>query len=144
VGILDGILGRAGGLGNLASMVASNPNILAAAASLLSAKDTSVGGSGGLGGVIRAFEGKGLGDVVSSWVGTGPNQPVSEGQITDVLGKDTLGQFASKAGISAASAGSVLSGLLPELVNHITPRGAAPEGEELEGALGSLLSKLGG
>jgi uncharacterized protein YidB (DUF937 family) len=60
-----------------------------------------------------------------------------------VLGEDTLGQFASRAGISAASAGSVLSGLLPELVNHITPQGTVPEGDALESALGSLLSKLG-
>ena len=32
---------------------------------------------GGLGGLIQKFEAAGLGPVVSSWVGTGDNQPVA-------------------------------------------------------------------
>jgi len=143
MGILDDILKQSGGLGSLASMVASNPQILSAAASLLSSRDTSVGGSGGLGGLIDSFQSKGLGDVMASWVGGGPNQAISATQIADVLGRDTLGEFASKAGIGAGDAGSMLASLLPTLVNHITPQGQAPQGDALEDVLGSLLSGLG-
>ena len=142
MGMLDDLLKDSGGLGAIASTVASNPQLLQAAMSLLSAKDTSVGGAGGLGGLIQAFQNKGLGDVMSSWVGGGPNQAVSASQLADVLGPDTLNQFAAKAGIGAGDAGSMLASLLPSLVNQITPQGKAPEGDALEGALGSLLSGL--
>lgn len=143
MGLLDDILKQSGGLGNFASVVTSNPQILSAAASLLSSRDTSVGGSGGLGGLIESFQKKGLGDVMASWVGGGPNQAISATQIADVLGNDTIGQFASKAGIGVGDAGSMLAGLLPTLVNQITPQGQAPAGDALESALGSLLSGLG-
>jgi len=143
MGLLDDILNQSGGLGRLASVVASNPQILSAAVSLLSSRDTSVGGSGGLGGLIDSFQSKGLGDVMASWVGGGPNQAVSATQIADVLGNDALGQFAAKAGIGAGDAGSLLADLLPMLVNHITPQGQAPQGDALEKVLGSLLSGLG-
>jgi uncharacterized protein YidB (DUF937 family) len=142
MGLLDDVLKNSGGLGALASMVASNPQVMQAAISLLSAKDSSVGGTSGLPGLIQAFQGKGLEDVMSSWVGGGPNKEVSPSQISDVLGQDTLSQFAAKAGIGAGDASSVLAGLLPTLVNQITPNGAAPQGDALEGVLGSLLSGL--
>jgi uncharacterized protein YidB (DUF937 family) len=123
MGMFDDLLKNSGGLGALAAMVAKNPRLLQAAISLLSAKDTSVGGAGGLGGLIQAFERKGLGDVVSSWVSGGPNQPVSPSQVSDALGPETLNQFAAKAGIGAAEAGPALAGLLPSLVNQVTPQG---------------------
>lgn len=153
MGLLDSLLSQmtadqggsqASGLGSLASMVASNPQILAAAASLLSAKDTSVGGNAGLAGLVQAFQGKGLGDVVSSWVGGGPNQAISPGQLSDALGPQTLNQFATKAGIGADQAGSVLAGLLPMLVNQVTPTGQVPDSNSLESTLGGLLSSLTG
>jgi uncharacterized protein YidB (DUF937 family) len=141
MGMLDDLMKNSGGdLGSLAAMAAQNPQLLQAALSLLSSKDTSVGGAGGLGGLIQAFQGQGLGDAVASWVGGGPNQPVSPSQVTSALGPDTISQFAAKAGIGSGEAGSVLASLLPTLVNQITPQGKAPDGDALEGALGSLLS----
>ena len=142
MGMLDDLMKKAGGggeLGALAAAAASNPQLVQAAISLLSAKDTSVGGSGGLGGLIQAFQKQGMGDAVGSWVGSGPNQPVSPDQVASALGPDTLNQFATKAGIGTGEAGSVLAGLLPMLVNQITPQGQPPQGPALEGALGSLL-----
>jgi len=154
VGLLDSLLsqmtgGQGGGqqgsaLGSLASLVASNPQILSAAASLLSSKDTSVGGNAGLAGLVQAFQGKGLGDIMASWVGGGPNQAISPGQLTDALGPQTLNEFATKAGIGTDQAGSVLAGLLPVLVNQVTPQGQVPETNSLESALGGLLSSLTG
>lgn len=40
--------------------------------------------------------------------------------------------------------GPVLAGLLPSLVNQITPQGEAPQGDALEGILGSLMKGLAG
>jgi uncharacterized protein YidB (DUF937 family) len=51
------------------------------------------GGSegGGLQGVIRSFKEKGLGDIMSSWIGTGQNLPISGDQLKTGLGADLLG-----------------------------------------------------
>jgi uncharacterized protein YidB (DUF937 family) len=110
---------------------------------MLNPKDASVGGGGGLADVIGAFTRSGLGDVASSWVGTGANKPVDAGALANALGPDILGQFARKAGIGAGDAGSVLASILPGLVNQLTPQGQVPEANALDGMLGSLLGQLG-
>jgi uncharacterized protein YidB (DUF937 family) len=140
MGFLDDVLKQSGGLSGVAEVVAKNPQIVSAIVSMLSTRDTSVGGSGGLGGLVSAFQQKGLGDVMSSWISTGPNPPVSADQLKDVLGSDVLGQFASKAGVPHSQAGSILASLLPAVVDHLTPNGQVPETNALEGALGGLLS----
>ena len=142
MGFLDDVLKQSGGLSGVAEMVAKNPQIVSAVVSMLSTRDTSVGGSGGLGGLVSAFQQKGLGDMMSSWISTGPNPPISADQLKDVLGSDVLGQFASKAGVPHAQAGSVLASLLPAVIDHLTPNGQVPETNALEGALGGLLSSF--
>ena len=81
---------------------------------------------------------------MSSWVGGGPNKPVDAGALANVLGPDILGQFAQKAGIGHGDASSVLASVLPELVNHMTPQGQVPQGNALDGLLGSLMGQIGG
>lgn len=146
MGLLDSVLGQVmgnqSGAGGLAGLV-GNPQVLGALAGLLSTRDASIGGSGGLGGLVGAFQQKGLGDMVSSWIATGPNPAISADQVTDVLGSDTLSQFASKAGVPAAEAGSVLAGLLPNVIDQLTPDGKMPDTNSLENTLSSLLSGLG-
>ena len=149
MGMLDSLLkGALGGgqgssaLGGIMDMVAKNPQILSAVAGLLSTRDTSVGGSGGLGGLVSAFQGKGLGDMINSWISTGPNPPISASQVTEVLGGDTMGQFARKAGISLSDAGPLLAGLLPTVIDKLTPDGNLPDTNSLEDTLSSLLGKL--
>ena len=138
MGLLDGLM-TSGNLGALSDVVAKNPQILSAAASLLSTKSAAVGGTGGLAGLVGAFQQGGLGDVMSSWIGGGPNQPVEASALAGILGNDTLGQFANMAGIDASQAGSVLAGVLPALVNQVTPQGQMPETNAIEDVLGSLL-----
>jgi uncharacterized protein YidB (DUF937 family) len=140
MGILDDLLGKEAG--GLASMAMKNPQIIAAIVSLLSSKDASVGGTGGLGGLVQAFQGKGMGDMMSSWISTGPNPPINGSQITDVLGHATLSQFAAKAGVPQGEAGGLLAGLLPIVIDQLTPQGKMPESNDLESSLGSLLAGL--
>jgi uncharacterized protein YidB (DUF937 family) len=156
MGLLDAILKQAGsaalggggrgssGMGEIADLVMKNPQIIAAALSMLNPKDTSVGGRGGLADVIGAFNKGGLGDVMSSWVSGGPNKPVDPGALANVLGPDVLGQFARQAGIGHGDASSVLASVLPELVNQMTPQGQVPQGNSLDSTIGSLLGQLGG
>ena len=143
MGMLEDIMKNAGGMAGVAELVQKNPQILAAAASMLSSNPGSVGGSGGLGGLMKQFQQAGLGNLMQSWVSTGPNPAVSEQQLSSALGGDVLSQFATKAGLPAGQAGSVLASLLPSIVDHLTPGGKVPQQESLEGSLGSLLGMLG-
>ena len=130
------------GLGSLMSMVTSNPQILTALTALLSSRDSSIGGSAGMGGLLDAFQRRGLGNLVAGWVSTGPNPPVSAAQVTDVLGEETVGQFASRAGVPTDQVGALLAQLLPAAVDRLTPDGKMPDSASLEGSIGSLLSGL--
>ncbi len=104
-----------------------------------------VGGeSGGLNGLISQFKSKGLGDVISSWVGTGKNLPVSSDQIKNVLGNDTVKEMSSKLGMDSNALTDQLSNLLPHVVDKLTPEGKVPEGDFLSKGmdiLGGLLGK---
>jgi len=83
--------------------------------------------AGGLQGLVQSFAQKGLGDIVSSWVSTGPNLPVSAGQIQSVLGSDAITSLAQKAGVAPDAAGKLLAQVLPGLVDKLTPEGKIPE-----------------
>ena len=141
MGLLDELM-KSGGLGAIANSVSSNPQVLQAVLSLLSNRDGSLGGPGGLGALVSAFQSKGLGDVMASWIGGGPNQAIAPEQVDRVLGPDLLTQFAQMAGIDASQAGSVLAGVLPAVVNHVTPQGQVPDAGGLESVLGGLLGQL--
>jgi uncharacterized protein YidB (DUF937 family) len=78
---------------------------------------------GGLDGLVQNFQQKGLGDVVSSWVSSGQNMPITADQITHVLGSDAVKNLAAKAGISTDQAGSQLASILPGLIDKLTPNG---------------------
>jgi uncharacterized protein YidB (DUF937 family) len=90
------------------------------------------GGSGGLGGLIQQFQNNGLGDVISSWIGTGQNQAISGDQIHQVLGNDMVQNLAAKVGIPADLIGGKLAELLPGIIDRLTPDGKEPEGGLLE------------
>ncbi len=78
---------------------------------------------GGLQGVVDQFERNGLGQTVRSWVGTGPNEPVSAADIQRVIGPDLLQQLSQKSGLSEQALAEHLSQILPRAVDHLTPDG---------------------
>lgn len=141
--LLDELLPKTSRLGDLAALAADNPAALRALLGLLSRQDRSIGGSAGLGGLIAALAKNGLGDVVNSWVAGGPNLPVSADDVRDSLGPHVLSEFALRAGVPADQAGDVIAGLLPTVVDHLTPNGAVPETATLESTLFGLLAGLG-
>lgn len=102
-----------------------NQNPLLQAVTSLLGQNSSVGG---LAGLVQAFQKNGLADIVNSWVSTGQNLPVSAQQIKQGLGGDLLNQVASKAGLSPDAAGSQLAGLLPDLIDKLTPNGKIEAG----------------
>ena len=86
---------------------------------------------GGLAGLTQLFQQKGLGDVMSSWVGTGQNMPISPAQVQSTLGGGMLDEVAQKLGISPAVAASALTVVLPMVVDKLTPKGNVPQQHSL-------------
>jgi uncharacterized protein YidB (DUF937 family) len=82
---------------------------------------------GGLQGVVSEFEKNGLGATVQSWVGTGPNRPISHDEVQRVLGPELLQQLSAKSGMSVQDLTQKLSQVLPQAVDRVTPGGAVPK-----------------
>jgi len=80
----------------------------------------------GLGGLVDQFKQSGQGDLADSWVGKGPNQPVSTNQLESVIGADVLGDLAQRTGLSREEILSRLSRDLPGAVDGLTPEGRIP------------------
>jgi uncharacterized protein YidB (DUF937 family) len=135
MGLLDTVIGAINGASSN-DATGAHPDLLHAALGMLS--NDSPGG--GLQGLIQKFEQGGLADVVSSWVGTGNNLPISADQLQSVLGSDAISSLASKLGLSGADVSQQLSQILPKVVDQLTPNGAAPEGGL--GDLGSLIGQF--
>jgi uncharacterized protein YidB (DUF937 family) len=92
---------------------------------------------GGLSGLVQRFHEKGLGGLVSSWVGTGQNLPVAADQLEHVLGSERVRALAAQAGIPPEIASAHLAQLLPMIVDKLTPNGQLPAtGSSLEAGLG--------
>jgi uncharacterized protein YidB (DUF937 family) len=96
---------------------------------------------GGVDGLMQKFQQSGLGDLASSWVGTGDNKSIQPNQLAQVLGKDQIAALTKQAGIPEEQGATVLSQILPAMVDKLTPDGKAPATSSL-GTLGKVL--LGG
>jgi len=132
MGLLDGAEGT-----GLSSLLGSNSGpLLTGLVQMISNQP------GGLGGFLQGFQEKGLGSVVSSWVGTGQNQSISTDQVTHVLGSDQVKSIAAQAGISPEAAGTSLASLLPMLINHLTPNGQVPQQQHQSNLLEMGMSLL--
>jgi uncharacterized protein YidB (DUF937 family) len=99
--------------------------------------------TGGLAGLVQRLQAGGLGQEVSSWISTGENLPVSAEQLQQALGGRTIEDVAAQLGLSREEAAQKLSGLLPQIIDKLTPEGALPEGGLLEKGFTLLKGKLG-
>jgi uncharacterized protein YidB (DUF937 family) len=81
---------------------------------------------GGVQGLVSELEKNGLGATVQSWVGTGPNQPISADEVHRALGPDLLRQLSEKSGIPMAELAQKLAQVLPQAVDKLTPNGTIP------------------
>lgn len=129
MGLLDDLLGKVTGAGKT--------DLVNGLMEMLQNKQT-----GGLSGLVDNFTKSGLGDIVSSWVGTGANLPISADQIVKGLGQGQLSQLASKVGVSPQDLSSTLAKVLPDVVDKLTPQGKIPTEDLLQQGLSMLQGKL--
>ena len=129
--LLDGIAAVADSL----SGYGKQKQLVSAALSKISDPAT-----GGLLGLVNTLRQLGLDDVVSSWISTGENKPISPEQVQNALGEGQINQMAQNMGVSHQEISTGLAGLLPQLIDKLTPDGKLPEGNALDQGL-ELLKK---
>jgi uncharacterized protein YidB (DUF937 family) len=120
--LLGGLMGGKGG-GALAALAPVLGGLLA---------------GGGLEKLLSGFQRQGLGEKADSWIGTGPNEPVSSGEVRDVLGDQQLAEIAQKLGISEDQAADALAEAIPEVVDGVSPQGQLPPENELDRIFDSI------
>ena len=133
--LLDNVFKAATGAAPAAAQ--SQPSLASEALSMLSGSET-----GGISGLTEKFAAQGLGHIVSSWIGTGQNLPISPEQLQSVLGSEQVQAIAGKVGLSPDQVNSGLAQILPQLVDHLTPNGQVPQGDLMSKGLELLKTKI--
>jgi len=131
MGLLDDVLGMAG-MGN-AAQSPQHAGTLSMIMDFINSPQV-----GGIAGLQKMFQEKGLGNVVSSWIGTGQNLPISPDALHNVLQGGALQDLAAKSGIDPSQLSGMFSQLLPHVVDKLTPNGHVPD----SGALAQMMKGL--
>ena len=110
--LLDDILGMVGGKSGA-------DNIFGAISHLMDE-------NGGLNGLLKKFQDSGMSEAVGSWVGIGENQKIDASNIMQVLGSDKIQQLAKQFGLDSNNFASQIAGMLPQVIDQLTPDGEVP------------------
>ncbi len=121
MGILDDLLSNSLGAG--APSPEGSRSLVEGLLEMLSSPDQS----GGIGGLSQGFQRRGQGSLVSSWIATGRNEPLSPELVQQVLGAERVSSLSRRAGVSDDIGAGAIATLLPEVVNQLTPEGNVPE-----------------
>jgi uncharacterized protein YidB (DUF937 family) len=108
VGLLDGLIGGAVG------------------AEMITVVNQLIEKHGGLPGIVSQLQQQGLGATVNSWIGSGPNQPISPDQVHQAFGPDMIRELAAGTGMNPQELAQKLSQVLPQVVDRMTPGGSVP------------------
>jgi uncharacterized protein YidB (DUF937 family) len=81
---------------------------------------------GGLPGIVSQLQQQGLGATVNSWIGSGPNQPISADQVHQAFGPDMIRELAARTGMNPQELAQKLSQVLPQVIDRMTPAGSVP------------------
>jgi outer membrane protein OmpA-like peptidoglycan-associated protein/uncharacterized protein YidB (DUF937 family) len=110
------------------------------AGSVLSGILSFIQDGGGVGSFLERFRRAGVGNLVTSWLGGEP-KAVSPDAVESAMGRDTITQIASKAGLSFTTAVSAIAFMLPKLIQRLAPGGVIPA--RLSSDIASYLSMPG-
>jgi uncharacterized protein YidB (DUF937 family) len=124
MGLMDEVLAMAGSTGEQQGQHAT---ALTAIMSYINSPQV-----GGIAGLQSMFQQGGLGNIVSSWIGSGQNLPVSASQLQNVLHGGALQQAAQQAGMDPSALTAMMSSLLPHLVDKLSPNGQVPDASALQ------------
>ena len=70
-----------------------------------------------------------------TWIGTGPNDPVTGEQLASSFEPQQIEKLSKESGVPATQVPDMLSRILPSLIDKLTPNGVLEEGSTLDQAL---------
>jgi uncharacterized protein YidB (DUF937 family) len=82
--------------------------------------------NGGLNGLLKKFQDSGMSEAVGSWIGLGENQKIDASNIMQVLGSDKIQNLAKQFGLDHNNFASQIAGMLPQVIDKLTPDGEVP------------------
>lgn len=107
-------------LGNLGSMLGGFVAEHGGAEALL---QQALQQAGGVEGIVAKLRQAGYGDAVQSWLGAGPNQPVTAEGIARALGQGRIGEMAARYGMTPEQVSGLLAKVLPGIIDRLSPNG---------------------
>jgi uncharacterized protein YidB (DUF937 family) len=136
MGLMDSIKGMLGGSGG-------GDDVMSALTNLFKGEGALGAKLGGLSGILEKFNLAGMGDKVQSWLGQGENEPLTGDEVEQALGADTIDEMATETGGTKEEVKSGLAGMIPGLVDKLSPDGGLPGMDKIGGMLKNLdLGKL--
>jgi uncharacterized protein YidB (DUF937 family) len=77
--------------------------------------------------LMDRFQQSGFADIVQSWIGPGPNQPIDPQQVGQALGPSKITELSKQTGLPNETLLGDLARLLPTIVDRMTPQGRLPK-----------------
>jgi uncharacterized protein YidB (DUF937 family) len=87
--------------------------------------------SGGLTELVQRFEQNGLGDVIQSWIGSGPNRQISPDELHQAIGPQTVDRLSQQSGLPHSQLLPLLAQALPAIIDRLTPNNRIPDQNEV-------------
>jgi uncharacterized protein YidB (DUF937 family) len=79
--------------------------------------------NGGIEGVLGKLRQQGHAREADSWVSQGDNVPISPDILSDLFGRDQIGEVSRQMGVDPRDAAGGLASMFPEIINQMTPQG---------------------
>jgi uncharacterized protein YidB (DUF937 family) len=133
-GQLGGLMGGNSTESDAGAPDAATPSLVAAVLAMLKEH--------GLASFVQMLQSKGLGNLVSSWVGTGPNQEATGAQIAEAFDESQLNTLSEQSGVPRSQLPDMLARILPGLIDKLTPTGLVEEGSMVDQALDFVKARL--
>ena len=94
------------------------------------------------GDILGELDVGGMGDAVSSWLGSGANKAVDPSKVSEALGNERVSEFADQAGVDTSEASTLLAACCPasstSWVLTANCRTRAVNDRKISGLLGGL------
>ena len=110
---------KAGAAGLAEKVTGENPKLLAEAIKLVQ------GMPGGFSGLVKQFQDKGLGPIVSSLTGMAPRQAIKPEEMVKGFGREKIDALAASTGMDPKIVPEKLAAILPKIFDQLSPKVAA-------------------
>jgi uncharacterized protein YidB (DUF937 family) len=137
MGFLDSLLGSiTSGQSSQSSIGSALIGLLASESGRSTSADESgdqsaAAASGGLNELVQRFEQSGMGDVIQSWIGSGPNKPIGTDELHRAISPGTVDRLSEQTGIEKGQLMPLLAQVLPHIVDRLTPNQRVPDESEV-------------